>query len=224
MISILVVDDDPHLRKLVRVYLEQNGYMVTEAGDGEAASATLLHQAVDLAIVDLMMPNKDGFQLAEEIRSDYDIPIIMLTARGSITDKAKGFQAGTDDYMVKPFEKEELLFRVQAILRRYDRAGSQTVRIGDMTLDKRSYEVKTGNRTVILPLKEFELLYYLASFPSRTFTRDELIQHVWGMDFEGDDRTIDVHIKRLRGRFQDSSHSFAIMTVRGVGYKLEVSK
>lgn len=223
MISILVVDDDPNLRKLVRVYLEQNGYLVTEATDGEAASVSLLHQPVDLAIVDLMMPNKDGFQLAEEIRSDYDIPIIMLTARGSLTDKAKGFQAGTDDYMVKPFEKEELLFRVQAILRRFDRAGSQTVRLGDMALDKRSYEVKAGNRTVVLPLKEFELLYYLASFPNRTFTRDELIQHVWGMDFEGDDRTVDVHIKRLRGRFQDAS-SFTITTVRGVGYKLEVHK
>lgn len=224
MISILVVDDDPHLRKLVRVYLEQNGYMVTEAPDGEAASVILPHQTIDLAIVDLMMPNKDGFQLASEIRDDYDIPIIMLTARGSITDKAKGYQAGTDDYMVKPFEKEELLFRVQAILRRFDRAGAQTVRLGDMTLDKRSYEVKAGNRTMILPLKEFELLYYLASFPNRTFTRDQLIQHVWGMDFEGDDRTIDVHIKRLRERFRGSANTFTITTIRGVGYKLEVHK
>ncbi|MCA1060638.1 response regulator transcription factor [Rossellomorea aquimaris] len=223
MISILVVDDDPHLRKLVRVYLEQNGYLVTEAPDGEAASDILLNQTIDLAIVDLMMPNKDGFQLAGEVREDYDIPIIMLTARGSITDKAKGYQAGTDDYMVKPFEKEELLFRVQAILRRYDRAGSQTIRLNEMTLDKRSYEVKIGTTTMLLPLKEFELLYYLASFPNRTFTRDELIRHVWGMDFEGDDRTIDVHIKRLRERFKRYSDAFTITTVRGIGYKLEVS-
>ncbi|MFI8685054.1 response regulator transcription factor [Rossellomorea sp. NPDC077527] len=223
MISILVVDDDPHLRKLVRVYLEQNGYLVTEAPDGEAASDILLNQTIDLAIVDLMMPNKDGFQLAGEVREDYDIPIIMLTARGSITDKAKGYQAGTDDYMVKPFEKEELLFRVQAILRRYDRAGSQTIRLNEMTLDKRSYEVKIGTTTMLLPLKEFELLYYLASFPNRTFTRDELIRHVWGMDFEGDDRTIDVHVKRLRERFKRYSDTFTITTVRGIGYKLEVS-
>lgn len=223
MISILVVDDDPHLRKLVRVYLEQNGYLVTEAPDGEAASDILLNQTIDLAIVDLMMPNKDGFQLAGEVREDYDIPIIMLTARGSITDKAKGYQAGTDDYMVKPFEKEELLFRVQAILRRYDRAGSQTIRLNEMTLDKRSYEVKIGTTTMLLPLKEFELLYYLASFPNRTFTRDELIRHVWGMDFEGDDRTIDVHVKRLRERFKRYSDAFTITTVRGIGYKLEVS-
>ncbi len=223
MIAILVVDDDPHLRKLVRVYLEQNGYLVTEAPDGDAASVILGNQTIDLAIVDLMMPNKDGFQLAREIREDYDIPIIMLTAKDSITDKAKGYQAGTDDYMVKPFEKEELLFRVQAILRRFDRAGSKKIRLNDMTLDKRSYEVKISSKTMILPLKEFELLYYLASFPNRTFTRDEIIQHVWGIDFEGDDRTVDVHIKRLRERFRRSSHTFTIITIRGVGYKLEVA-
>lgn len=223
MVTILIVDDDPHLRKLVRVHLEQNGYSAFEAPDGNEASAILEKQTVDLAIVDLMMPNKDGFQLAKEIREDYDIPIIILTAKDSITDKAKGYQAGTDDYMVKPFDKEELLFRVQAILRRFDRVGSHKIRLNDMTLDKRSYEVKEGTKTLILPLKEFELLYYLASFPNRTFTRDELIQHVWGMDFEGDDRTIDVHIKRLRERFRESSKDFRITTVRGVGYKLEVT-
>jgi two-component system, OmpR family, response regulator len=223
MISILIVDDDPHLRKLVRIHLEQNGNIVTEAPDGDAASGVLGNQTIDLAIVDLMMPNKDGFQLAREIREDYDIPIIMLTAKASISDKAKGYQAGTDDYMVKPFEKEELLFRVQAILRRFNRAASQSIHLSDMTLDKRSYEVKVGTRTMILPLKEFELLYYLASFPNRTFTRDELIRHVWGIDFEGDDRTIDVHIKRLRERFRHSTHAFTITTIRGVGYKLEVT-
>jgi two-component system, OmpR family, response regulator len=158
------------------------------------------------------------------MREDYDIPIIMLTAKSTIVDKAKGYQAGTDDYIVKPFEKEELLFRVQAILRRFDRASSQSIHLRDMTLDKRSYEVKVGTKTIILPLKEFELLYYLASFPNRTFTRDELIRHVWGIDFKGDDRTIDVHIKRLRERFRRSSHAFTITTIRGVGYKLEVSK
>ncbi|RBP03420.1 response regulator transcription factor [Rossellomorea aquimaris] len=222
MISILVVDDDPHLRKLIRVHLEQNGYLVTEAEDGDAASVILEAQSMDLAIVDLMMPNKDGFQLAKEIREDYDIPIIILTAKDSLTDKAKGYEAGTDDYMVKPFEKEELLYRVQAILRRFHRASSQKIRLNDMILDKRSYEVKDGSKTIILPLKEFELLYYLASFPNRTFSREEIIQHVWGMDFEGDDRTIDVHIKRLRERFRHSG-DFLITTVRGVGYKLEVT-
>lgn len=222
MISILVVDDDPHLRKLIRVHLEQNGYLVTEAEDGDAASVILEAQSMDLAIVDLMMPNKDGFQLAKEIREDYDIPIIILTAKDSLTDKAKGYEAGTDDYMVKPFEKEELLYRVQAILRRFHRASSQKIRLNDMILDKRSYEVKDGSKTIILPLKEFELLYYLASFPNRTFSREEIIQHVWGMDFEGDDRTIDVHIKRLRERFRHSD-DFLISTVRGIGYKLEVT-
>jgi two-component system, OmpR family, response regulator len=222
MISILVVDDDPHLRKLIRVHLEQNGYLVTEAQDGDAASVILEAQSIDLAIVDLMMPNKDGFQLAKEIRENYDIPIIILTAKDSLTDKAKGYEAGTDDYMVKPFEKEELLFRVQAILRRFHRAASQKIRLNELILDKRSYEVKDGSKTIILPLKEFELLYYLASFPNRTFSREEIIQHVWGMDFEGDDRTIDVHIKRLRDRFRHSD-DFLIATVRGIGYKLEVT-
>ncbi|MGE6754042.1 response regulator transcription factor [Rossellomorea sp. NPDC071047] len=222
MISILVVDDDPHLRKLIRVHLEQNGYLVTEAEDGDAASVTLEAQSIDLAIVDLMMPNKDGFQLAKEIRENYDIPIIILTAKDTLTDKAKGYAAGTDDYMVKPFEKEELLFRVQAILRRFHRATTQKIRLNDMILDKRSYEVKDGSKTIILPLKEFELLYYLATFPNRTFSREEIIQQVWGMDFEGDDRTIDVHIKRLRERFRHSD-DFLITTVRGVGYKLEVT-
>jgi two-component system, OmpR family, response regulator len=222
MISILVVDDDPHLRKLIRVHLEQNGYLVTEAQDGDAASVILEAQSIDLAIVDLMMPNKDGFQLAKEIRENYDIPIIILTAKDSLTDKAKGYEAGTDDYMVKPFEKEELLFRVQAILRRFHLAAPQKICLNEMILDKRSYEVKDGSKTIILPLKEFELLYYLASFPNRTFSREEIIQHVWGMDFEGDDRTIDVHIKRLRERFRHSD-DFLITTVRGIGYKLEVT-
>jgi two-component system, OmpR family, response regulator len=222
MISILVVDDDPHLRKLIRVHLEQNGYLVTEAQDGDAASVILEAQSIDLAIVDLMMPNKDGFQLAKEIRENYDIPIIILTAKDSLTDKAKGYEAGTDDYMVKPFEKEELLFRVQAILRRFHRAAPKKIRLNEMILDKRSYEVKEGSKTIILPLKEFELLYYLANFPNRTFSREEIIQHVWGMDFEGDDRTIDVHIKRLRERFRHSD-DFLITTVRGIGYKLEVT-
>jgi two-component system, OmpR family, response regulator len=222
MISILVVDDDPHLRKLIRVHLEQNGYLVTEAQDGDAASVILEAQSIDLAIVDLMMPNKDGFQLAKEIRENYDIPIIILTAKDSLMDKAKGYEAGTDDYMVKPFEKEELLFRVQAILRRFHRAAPKKIRLNEMILDKRSYEVKEGSKTIILPLKEFELLYYLANFPNRTFSREEIIQHVWGMDFEGDDRTIDVHIKRLRERFRHSD-DFLITTVRGIGYKLEVT-
>ncbi|MDT9027075.1 response regulator transcription factor [Rossellomorea yichunensis] len=222
MISILVVDDDPHLRKLIRVHLEQNGFLVTEAQDGDAASVILEAQSIDLAIVDLMMPNKDGFQLAKEIRENYDIPIIILTAKDSLTDKAKGYEAGTDDYMVKPFEKEELLFRVQAILRRFHLAAPQKICLNEMILDKRSYEVKDGSKTIILPLKEFELLYYLASFPNRTFSREEIIQHVWGMDFEGDDRTIDVHIKRLRERFRHSD-DFLITTVRGIGYKLEVT-
>ncbi|WP_163527771.1 response regulator transcription factor [Halobacillus ihumii] len=220
MIKILVVDDDPHLRKLVRVHLEQNGYNVLEAADGAYASSKLENHTIDLAIVDLMMPNKDGFQLSKEIREVYDIPIIILTAKDSLVDKAKSYKAGTDDYMVKPFEEDELLFRVQAILRRFNRVSSQLIELNQTKLDKRSYEVKQGSKITVLPLKEFELLYQLASFPNRTFTREELIEKVWGLEFAGDDRTVDVHIKRLRQRFKDSD-DFSIKTVRGVGYKLE---
>ncbi len=220
MIKILVVDDDPHLRKLVRVHLEQNGYNVLEAADGADASSKLENHTIDLAIVDLMMPNKDGFQLSKEIREVYDIPIIILTAKDSLVDKAKSYKAGTDDYMVKPFEEDELLFRVQAILRRFNRVSSQLIELNQTKLDKRSYEVKQGSKITVLPLKEFELLYQLASFPNRTFTREELIEKVWGLEFAGDDRTVDVHIKRLRHRFKGSD-DFSIKTIRGVGYKLE---
>ncbi|MFD2923758.1 response regulator transcription factor [Halobacillus naozhouensis] len=220
MIRILVVDDDTHLRKLVRVHLEQNGYNVLEAADGADASTKLENHTIDLTIVDLMMPNKDGFQLSKEIREVYDIPIIILTAKDSLFNKAKSYKAGTDDYMVKPFEEDELLFRVQAILRRFNRVSSQVIELNRTKLDKRSYEVKQGPKITILPLKEFELLYQLGSFPNRTFTREELIDKVWGLEFEGDDRTVDVHIKRLRQRFKDSA-DFSIKTVRGVGYKLE---
>ncbi|WP_079528959.1 response regulator transcription factor [Halobacillus hunanensis] len=222
MIKILVVDDDPHLRKLVHVHLEQNGYNVLEAADGADASFKLENHKIDLAIVDLMMPNKDGFQLSKEIREVYDIPIIILTAKDSLDDKAKSYKAGTDDYMVKPFEEDELLFRVQAILRRFNRVSSKVIELNRTKLDKRSYEVKQGSKITVLPLKEFELLYQLASFPNRTFTREELIEKVWGLEFAGDDRTVDVHIKRLRQRFKDSD-DFSIKTVRGVGYKLEES-
>ncbi|UOQ95430.1 response regulator transcription factor [Halobacillus shinanisalinarum] len=222
MITILVVDDDAHLRKLVRVHLEQNGYVVIETPDGSTASTTLEKHPVDLAIVDLMMPNKDGFQLSKEIREEYDIPIIILTAKDSLVDKAKGNKAGTDDYMIKPFEEDELLFRVQAILRRFDRVNSQVIQLNETKINKRSYEVKNGSNITILPLKEFELLYQLASFPNRTFSREQLIEKIWGLEFTGDDRTVDVHIKRLRERFK-TSDDFAIKTVRGIGYRLEDS-
>lgn len=224
MITILTVDDDPHIRELLRLYLSKGGYRVVEAVDGEEALALLEKEQIHLAIVDIMMPHVDGYELCKEIRSFYDIPVIMLTAKGEITDKEKAYLAGTDDYMVKPFEPKELLFRVKALLRRFQMINQEVIHLGETKINRKSYEVESHGRLMILPLKEFELLAQLASYPNRVFSRDQLIDLVWGNDFEGNDRTIDVHIKRLRERFRDTKTEpdFTIETVRGLGYKIEL--
>lgn len=170
------------------------------------------------------MPHKDGFQLCEEIRKYYDIPIILLTAKDQLVDKEKGYSVGTDDYLTKPFEPKELLFRIKALLRRYQMVNVEKIVINEITINRKSFEVNCHGKVFMLPLKEFELLSQLASYPERTFSREELIQFIWGADFEGDDRTVDVHIKRLRERFSDYKDDFQIKTVRSVGYKLEVAK
>ncbi|KOO45973.1 response regulator transcription factor [Priestia koreensis] len=224
MIHILIADDDIHIRELLRHYLQTEGYVVLEASDGVEALQILEQRQVQLAIVDIMMPNKDGFQLCEEIRRYYDFPIILLTAKDQLIDKERGFTVGTDDYVTKPFEPRELLFRIKALLRRYQMVSSEKILLNQTIIDRRSYEVQVKGKTIMLPMREFELLAQLASFPSRAFSREELIQLVWGADFDGDDRTIDVHIKRLRERFANHTDDFQIQTVRGVGYKLEVSK
>lgn len=222
--NILIADDDPHIRKLVRLHLTKEGYRVIEAEDGEIAGRRMEENETHLAIVDLMMPNKDGYQLCEEIRRDYDIPVVILTAKDNMIDKEKGFSAGTDDYLTKPFEPKELIFRIKALLRRFRVAGEDIITFNQTVINKKSYEVTCNSHTLILPLKEFELLYQLASFPGRTFTREDLITKVWGSDFSGDDRTVDVHIKRLRERFQDRTDDFHIRTVRGLGYQLEAGQ
>ncbi|MFD1360943.1 response regulator transcription factor [Lentibacillus salinarum] len=224
MVTILIVDDDPPIRELLRFYLQKDGYKTLEAADGQEALELLASHPIELAIVDIMMPHVDGYQLCTEVRRDYDIPVMMVTAKGDITDKAKGFSAGTDDYIVKPFEPKEVLYRIRALLRRFSMASKDIIQLGDTVINRKSYEVSTNGKTVILPLKEFELLAQLASFPDRIFTRDELIELVWGNNFVGYDRTVDVHIKRLRERFSESSDDFRIQTVRGKGYKLEASK
>lgn len=224
MIHILIADDDPHIRELVTYHLQFAGYTVFQAADGEEASVLLTEHPIHLAIVDVMMPNKDGFQLCQEIREDYDIPVILLTAKDQLVDKEKGFSVGTDDYVTKPFEPKELLFRMKALLRRYHMINAEKIKLHDTTIDRSSYEVDCNGQLLMLPMKEFELLSQLASYPDRTFTREELIQLIWGADFTGDDRTVDVHIKRLRDRFAERTNDFSIKTVRGVGYKLEVAK
>lgn len=219
---ILIVDDDPHIRELLRLYLQKERFTVIEAADGNEASELLEAEQVHLAIVDVMMPGKNGWELCEEIRKYYDIPVILLTAKGEMEDKAKGFLSGTDDYVVKPFEPEELLFRIRALLRRYQMVSDNIITMKNTVIDRNNYEVKIGGQSFVLPLKEFQLLAQLASQPDRMYTRDQLIQLIWGTDFEGDSRTVDVHIKRLRERFRNITDDFQIITVRGLGYKLEV--
>ncbi|WP_373426148.1 response regulator transcription factor [Paenibacillus radicibacter] len=219
---ILIADDDSHIRELLTLMLKREGYIVFGAADGGEASTILERETIHLAVVDVMMPVKNGWELCEEIREYYDIPVILLTAKGDVKDKEIGFLSGTDDYMVKPFEPKELLFRIKALLRRYQMVSSDVIRLGKVVIDRSSYEVKAGDETIILPLKEFELLSQLASFPGKIYTREQLLQLIWGADFQGDSRTIDVHIKRLRERFSQRSEDFIITTIRSVGYKLEV--
>ncbi|MBA9026167.1 response regulator transcription factor [Peribacillus huizhouensis] len=224
MIHILIADDDLHIRELLKHFLQKEGFSVYLAADGVEASDILLEQQIQLAIIDVMMPNKDGYQLCEEMRNDYDFPIILLTAKDQLIDKEKGFAVGTDDYVTKPFEPKELLFRIKALLRRFQMVNAEKIILNQTVIDRKSYEVHANGKLLMLPMKEFELLAQLASFPNRIFTRDELIHLIWGADFSGDDRTVDVHIKRLRERFSNQDCDFLIKTVRGVGYKLEVAQ
>lgn len=222
MSKILVVDDDPHIRELASLFLRKDGFEVIEAADGMEALSRLDSVKADLVIIDVMMPKMDGWELCQEIRAAFDIPILMLTARGETSQKLKGFQLGTDDYVVKPFEPLELVARVHALLKRYRIAVSQTIQVGELTMDRKSFEVKVNGESLTLPLKEFELLFKLASYPGRTFAREQLIEDIWGYDFAGTDRTLDVHINRLRERFPQEKYSFRITTIRGLGYRLEV--
>lgn len=222
MAPILIVDDDPYIRELVRVFMLNEGFDVVEASDGEEALKLLETVQVDMVIMDIMMPNMDGWELCKELREHYDIPLLMLTAKGETSQKVKGFELGTDDYLVKPFEPVELAMRVKALLKRYKIAASQTVQVGDLSMNKKTYEVTVGTESLTLPLKEFELLYKLASYPGKTFSRDQLIEQIWGFDYEGNERTIDVHINRLRERFPEERHAFRIATIRGLGYRMEV--
>lgn len=223
MAVILAVDDDIHTLELISIYLSQSGYRVIKAVNGTEGLHMLERQLPDLAIIDVMMPVMDGLQLTRLIREQYNIPVLLLTAKGKLEDKEKGYIAGSDDYLVKPFEPKELLFRIRAILRRYDKTSDVNIRFGNMLINRKSFEVIVGEEILVLPLKEFELLSKLASKPNQVFTRDQLIETVWGIDFEGDEQTLSVHIKRVRERLTKLETAVQITTVRGVGYKLEES-
>ena len=221
MSKILVVDDDPHIRELVQLFLHNDGFEVVEASDGVDALSKLDSVRVDLAIIDIMMPNMDGWELCRELRATFDIPILMLTAKAETNHKLKGFELGTDDYLVKPFEPLELVARVNALLKRYRIAVSQAIQVGELSMDRKTFEVTVNGENLTLPHKEFELLFKLASYPGRTFSREQLIEDIWGFDFRGNDRTLDVHINRLRERFPEGKYSFKITTIRGLGYRLD---
>lgn len=222
MMKILVVDDDPNILELVSIQLTQAGYTVEKASNGFEALELLEAGYPDLAVVDVMMPGMDGYTLTRKIRAETDIPVLLLTAKGELEDKEKGFLAGSDDYVVKPFEPKELQFRINAILRRNDKAVDAFIQAGPLKINRQSYEVSVGKKVLLLPLKEFELLSVLASRLNHVFTRDILLERVWGYDYEGDEQTLSVHIKRVRDRLEGLTTEVTIATVRGVGYKLEV--
>lgn len=224
MAAILVIDDDPHIRELVGTLLAGEGFTIYEAKNGRDALQKLGQTKIDLCVLDLMMPDIDGYEFCRHARRYYeDLPILMLTAKGELGNKVKGFELGADDYLTKPFEGMELVVRVKALLKRYHIAAAQTVQIGFLTLDKNSYSVIVDGIQNDIPMKEFELLFKLGGAPGRTFSRDQLIEDVWGFDFEGNERTLDVHIGRLRERFPAEKFGFKITTVRGLGYRLEVT-
>lgn len=221
---VLVVDDDPHIRELVRVILQREGLTVQEAEDGRLALERMESSPADMVVLDIMMPHLDGWELCKELRRHYDIPLLMLTAKGEMADKVRGFNLGTDDYLIKPFDPAELTVRVKALLKRYRIAISQQVAAAELLMDKQTFEVKVHGEAISLPPKEFELLFMLVSQIGRTLTRNQLIESIWGYDFDGNERTLDVHINRLRERFVAWSLSIKISTIRGLGYRLEELK
>lgn len=223
MSKVLVVDDDPHIRELVRIFLAPEGLDVHEAADGREALDRLESVKADLVILDIMMPRLDGWELCRQLRLAGDCPVLFLTAKGETSQKLRGFELGADDYVVKPFEPVELVARVKALLKRYRVANSQTVRLGDLAMDRSTHEASAAGQPVTLPLKEFELLFELAIHAGKTLTRSKLIEDIWGYDFEGNERTLDVHINRLRDRFPEEHHDFRIRTIRGLGYRLEAN-
>lgn len=219
MLNILVVEDDKNTRKLITTILKNYGYNTLEAVNGVEALDALDHNHVDLMILDVMMPQMDGYELAQTLRDNgSQLPMLMLSAKSNTTDIKQGFVVGIDDYMTKPFDFEELLLRIKALLRRSKIVAEKKLVVGKITLDYASYSVITDEGAETLPQKEFLLLYKLLSYPERVFTRMQLMDEIWGMDAESDDHTVNVHINRLRTRFADTKE-FEIVTVRGLGYK-----
>lgn len=222
--KILVVDDDVNICELLRLYLEKDGYSVIIVNDGMEAISAFQDSKPDLVLLDIMLPKLDGWQVCREIRKTSDTPIIMLTAKGETFDKVLGLELGADDYVVKPFDAKEVLARVKAVLRRTGGNPAETVkevRYDKLVINLTNYELRVNGEQIDTPPKELELIYHLASNPNRVFTRDQLLDEVWGFDYYGDSRTVDVHVKRLREKLEGVSDKWMLKTVWGVGYKFE---
>jgi two-component system, OmpR family, response regulator len=224
MFKILVVEDDKNLRKLITTYLKKNEYITYEATNGLEALDIMDTNYIDLIISDIMMKEMDGYELTKSLRdANYTIPILLVTAKSTIADKKEGFLLGADDYMVKPINMEELLLRVKVLLRRANAANEQKLIIGNLIIDYKQMSVLYKGKNYQLAQKEFQLLYKLLSTPDTIFTRQELIEEIWGLDSESDFRTVDVHIKRIREKLNDVKE-FEIVTIRGIGYKAIIKK
>ena len=225
-ISVLIVEDDPNIRELLQLYLEKGGYAVTLAADGGQGLEKFRAIKPNLVLLDVMMPVMDGWTVCKAIRQESNTPVIMLTAKGETDDKVTGLRSGADDYVTKPFEMKELLARIEAVLRRADRVTEEVsdrrLTFDKLVIDMDSFELLVDGKKVDAPPKEMELLFYLASSPNRVYTRNQLLDEVWGFDYFGDSRTVDVHVKRLREKLEGVSDSWNLKTVWGVGYKFEV--
>ena len=225
-ISVLIVEDDPNIRELLQLYLEKGGYAVTLASDGGQGLDKFRAIKPNLVLLDVMMPVMDGWAVCKAIREESNVPVIMLTAKGETDDKVMGLRTGADDYVTKPFEMKELLARIEAVLRRTDRvteeASARRLTFDKLVIDMDSFELLVDGKKVDAPPKEMELLFYLASSPNRVYTRNQLLDEVWGFDYFGDSRTVDVHVKRLREKLENISDKWSVKTVWGVGYKFEV--
>ena len=225
--KILIVDDDNNIAELIALYLTKECFETKIVNDGEEALKEFASFHPDLIILDLMLPGIDGYQVCREIRHTSDVPIIMLSAKGETFDKVLGLELGADDYMIKPFDSKELVARVRAVLRRFQvkqpvvSSNEKCVTYPDLVINLTNYAVTYMGHQIDMPPKELELLYFLASSPNQVFTREQLLDHIWGYEYIGDTRTVDVHIKRLREKIKDNPH-WAIATVWGIGYKFEV--
>ncbi len=223
--KILIVDDDLNISELLRLCLEKEGYETVIANDGLSAISKFKETTPDLVLLDIMMPKVDGWQVCREIRRVSNIPIIMLTAKSETFDKVLGLELGADDYMVKPVESKELIARIKAVLRRYESGSTHTdkeIVYNNLSVNISNYELVLSGTQVDIPPKELELLYFLCSNPNRVFTREQLLEEVWGFDYFGDSRTVDVHVKRLREKLEGHEKNWTLKTVWGVGYKFEV--